>query len=49
MKYFKPKSLTWWGSFGMVITGAIESWGSKSITPTLLAGLTGIGVRGALK
>jgi len=48
MKYFKPKSLTWWGSLGMVITGAIESFTNKTISPTLLAGLTGIGLRARL-
>jgi len=49
MKYIKPRSLTWWGAVGMIITGAVESWNTKSISPTLLAGLTGVGLRGAVK
>lgn len=48
-KYVKLKSLTWWGALGMVITGAVESWTTKTLSPTLLAGLTGIGLRGAIK
>ncbi len=49
MKYFKPKSLTWWAGIGLIIVGVTESIATKSISTTLIEGLTAIGLRGALK
>ncbi len=49
MKYFKPRSLTWWAGLGLVIIGVTESVATKSISTTLIEGLAAIGFRGALK
>jgi len=43
-KYFKPKSLTWWTSLGAIGYG-IYTWQPEII----LAGLGGIGIRGAVE
>jgi len=42
-KYYKPTSLTWWTSIGAIGYGIFN----KSIE-SILAGLGGIGIRGAL-
>ncbi len=53
MKYFKPKSLTWWSGVAMIVGGAIQVIASKNFSgalqnPLILGGLAAIGIRGAI-
>ncbi len=48
MKYFKPKSLTWWTSVATLGFGIFETVMTKQFSPYIAAGLGGIGIRGAL-
>lgn len=51
MKYFKPKSWTWWASVLTLISGLITTYINKddSGKEMVSMGLIGIGVRGAIK
>lgn len=42
-KYFKPKSLTWWSAIGLLGYGIVNF-----DTQSILSGLAGIGIRGAI-
>lgn len=42
-KYFKPKSITWWSALGLIGYGIVTH-----DLQSVLAGLAGIGVRGAI-
>lgn len=53
MKYFKPKSLTWWSGIASIIGGVIQVIQSKDYmsatsNPMILGGLAIIGLRGAV-
>ncbi len=53
MKYFKPKSLTWWSGVVSIIGGLIQVAQSKDYAsafknPAIIAGFGLIGLRGAL-
>lgn len=49
-KYFKPKSLTWWGCVAFAVASGLAGAGVE--VPTwvfgLIASVTGVGARGAL-
>jgi hypothetical protein len=49
MKYFKPKSLTWWAAVGLAIIGVVESIQTKSLSPRLIEAAGAIGLRGAIQ
>ena len=50
MKYFKPKSVTWWSGIGLLITGIATSIIEKKLDMvTITQGLGLIGVRAAIR
>lgn len=49
-KYFKPKSLTWWGCVVLGILGGVQAAGVDvpSWAYVVVGSLTGVGARGAI-
>lgn len=49
-KYFKPKSVTWWGCVALGVCGALQGAGVE-IPPwvyVVIGSITGVGARGAM-
>lgn len=49
-KYFKPKSLTWWGCVAMGIAGGLQAAGVEipAWVYVVIGSITGVGARGAI-
>lgn len=48
MKYFKPKSLTWWSGLALLAYGVVDTIQSKTISPHIAEGLAAIGLRATI-